>query len=642
MMALLLTHPLLLTGCGDDSTDDRTPGSAPALTVKTNETGTLSVAAVGGPITLTYEVANPVEGKLATAASKETWMHDFDNATTGKITFTVDENTEDDQTRTGKVVFSYPGAEDVTVTVLQQMPEKPISIAVTEITVSSVKADLTAVSDPQMTFLSGVVKKSDYDAIGSPEKFLGKELEKLNKEAEEYWFDSLAEYMEFLLGDWKPEEQKLSREGLEINTDYYIYAFGIDTKGELTSRLVRQAFKTNDLKTIDFKLSATDLEQKSVTLSADPDDAETNYFLGYITQEEYKTSFHSNDDEVVAGALGNIRLGIGTDASKLDQVTLKGKRSLPFTGLLPNVEYYALAFGIDKSVSACTVLSKMPFTTKPVEIADNCTFAIDFPAYNSVLMNIHVLPSNASTRYYATIKTTDEVKEKSPAQVADEQIAFENGFNMNWAGDKQIFTGERTLHSRRDIGATHILPLTQYTVFVFGVDTEGNRTTEVGTATLTTTAVQPSNMTLAIGSIVPGAETDPDDFFGGKLCNFQFEVTPSTDEEYYYTGIVKKSDFETFASDEAFMADVVRQSGEMIMLNCYLGKQAAPFKGSYTYQGEKLQSGSDYYIFAFGYMGDVTTGLFKEAATADDGEGGGGGWNPFPDDGGGGGWASEL
>ncbi len=632
----LLLFSALFAGCGDDKTQDPEPGNAPVLKIQTDQPGKLTVSASGGRITLSYQVDHPVGSQLASASSEDSWLHDFENTTAGKITFTADENIEDDLTRTGFVTFSYPGAEDVTVSVEQSVPDKPLLISVTEVTVASVKADILAAYDAKLTFLTGLVKKSDYDAVGSPEKFLENELTKLKAEADEYLFGSLAEYLSFLFDDWDPDGYKLSRENLEIDTDYYIFAYGIDSDGRLTTRLVKKAVRTNALKTIDFRLAATAVEQKSATLTADPDDTQTNYFLGFISAQEYENSFHGSDEEVVAGALSSIRVNIGTDASRLDQVTSKGKTSLPFTGLLPDTEFYALAFGIDKSISACTSLTKVPFTTAKVEITDDCTFAIDIASCNSVLMNIHVVPSRTTTRYYSTIKSTDEVSGKTPGQVADEQIAFENGFNMNWAGDKQIFTGERTLHSRRDIGATHIKPQTSYTVYVFGVDRQGNRTTQVATHTVTTTAVVPSSMTLAIEDITPGAETDPDDWFGGKICNFQFSVTPSTDDEYYYTGIVSASEYDSFADDEAFMREVVRQSGDYIMLNCFMGRNngalvasPVPFRSSYTYGSEKLVSGTDYYIFAFGYMGDITTGLFKAAATADDGEGGGG-WNPFP------------
>lgn len=626
LYALLLTLPLVWTGCSDDSTDDSTP--APVLTVETDESGSIAVAAAGGETTLFYRISDPIEGRTVTAMSEDVWLHDFDNAAPGRIVFTVDENTEYDRPRTGRIFLDYSGAEQVVVSVVQSDPVKPIDIRITEVTVASIKAEFAAL-DPEMTFLFDLVKKSDYDALGSDEAFLENEYSKLEAEAVEYEFDSLADYLDFLLGDRSPEEQRLTREGLEINTDYYVYAYGIDTKGVLTSRLVKRAVKTNDLKEIDFRLAIPDPTQRSATLTADPDDASTLYFLGYVAQKEYQTLFHGSDEEIVNNVLGNIRLAIGSDNTQLDRVTCCGKTSLPIDGLLPGTAYYALAFGVDASVSACTKLTKVPFETQPFVATDGCSFTVDVPSCNSALMSIHVVPTVASTRYYVTIKAASEVQELTPGMVADMQIDFENGFHMDWAGDKQIFTGERTLHSRRDIGATHIKPETDYVIYVFGVDEQGNRTTDVATATVTTTAVQPSSMQLSIQSIVAGAETDPDDWFGGKMCNFQFEVIPSTNEEYYYVGIVEKSGLESYASDEAFMDAVVAESGEMMILGCYLGRQSTPFKGSYTYKGDKLQSGTEYCIFAFGYMGGVTTGLFKETATADDGEGGGGDWNPW-------------
>ena len=93
---------------------------------------------------------------------------------------------------------------------------------------------------------------------------------------------------------------------------------------------------------------------------------------------------------------------------------------------------------------------------------------------NSILMNIAVKPSKATTRYFATVKATDEVKNMTPAQVADAEIAFQNGFTppVDWSTDPRVFTGDQTLHSRRNLGVTIIKPETDYTVYVFGVSAE--------------------------------------------------------------------------------------------------------------------------------------------------------------------------
>lgn len=102
-------------------------------------------------------------------------------------------------------------------------------------------------------------------------------------------------------------------------------------------------------------------------------------------------------------------------------------------------------------------------------ITDDCKFEVSVLDVNSILMNIAVKPSKATTRYFATVKATDEVKNMTPAQVADAEIAFQNGFTppVDWSTDPRVFTGDQTLHSRRNLGVTIIKPETDYTVYVF-------------------------------------------------------------------------------------------------------------------------------------------------------------------------------
>ena len=643
LLALLLTPPLLLSGCGDDSTDGDTQGKTPVLTIKDNALGVINVVAAGQTVTLNYEVADAVEGKLAVARSDKEWLHGFKNETFGQISFVADENVGEELTRSATVTVAYPGAQSVTVEVVQD--EREISIEVTEVTVASIKVKFE-MDDPTQTFLYGLVKKSEYDAIGTPEKFLEAERKKLEEEAADDPFsDTLADYLDFLLGDWKPEDQKMNRDELEMETDYYIYAYGIDKTGEFTSPLVRRLVKTNGLKEINFNLKVEDIAATTATLKGTPDDQYTYYYLGFTARTEFDDSFKGDETQLINNALGGIRMVIGNDGSKLGQMASvrMGAGSVEITGLLPDTEYYAFTFGIDNSVSACTKLTKMLFKTEATKVIDNCTFNVEVTDINSILMNIDVKPSNAATRYFVTIKATDDVKNMTPSQVADAEVAFQNGFTppVDWTTDPRVFTGDKTLHSRRHLGITIIKPETDYTVYVFGVSDEGVRTTEVGTTSAKTTAVVPSSMTLEIKDVEAGAETDPNDLFGGQLYYFKYGVKPSIGTEYYYTGIVKKSAYEAFANDEAFMKAVIESAGELIMMNCFIGENnagliatPAPFKGSAEYSGEALVKDEKYYIFAFGYMGAATTPLFKVEQTASDGSGGG-------DGGGGGGWTPE-
>lgn len=66
-----------------------------------------------------YSITNPVEGSQVSATSNVSWIHDFDYTTSGEVGFEVDAQAEGAAARTGVITLSYPGAENVDVTVNQ-------------------------------------------------------------------------------------------------------------------------------------------------------------------------------------------------------------------------------------------------------------------------------------------------------------------------------------------------------------------------------------------------------------------------------------------------------------------------------------------------------------------------------------------
>lgn len=90
------------------------PVPAPALTVTVD---TVKITADGGAGTITYEVENPVEGAVVTAAAEEgiDWITDFNCETSGTVTFNVAAN-ELEETRTATVSLTYTYGEDKTQT----------------------------------------------------------------------------------------------------------------------------------------------------------------------------------------------------------------------------------------------------------------------------------------------------------------------------------------------------------------------------------------------------------------------------------------------------------------------------------------------------------------------------------------------
>lgn len=86
----------------------------PVITV---DKTTVPVKPEGDIVTLKYSIKYPATGATITASSADAWVNTFDYKTDGEVTLAVDAN--EGEARTATVTLSYPGAEDVAVTVSQ-------------------------------------------------------------------------------------------------------------------------------------------------------------------------------------------------------------------------------------------------------------------------------------------------------------------------------------------------------------------------------------------------------------------------------------------------------------------------------------------------------------------------------------------
>ena len=77
----------------------------------------ITVPSNGGEQSITYTIQYPEDGKALTAVSSETWINSINCGTAGTVTFVADAN--EGAERNATITLSYPGAEDVAVTVSQ-------------------------------------------------------------------------------------------------------------------------------------------------------------------------------------------------------------------------------------------------------------------------------------------------------------------------------------------------------------------------------------------------------------------------------------------------------------------------------------------------------------------------------------------
>ena len=113
----------------------------------------ITVPSNGGEQSITYTIQYPEDGKALTAVSSETWINSINCGTAGTVTFVADAN--EGAERNATITLSYPGAEDVAVTVSQSAK-------------GAVVTDYSTVYTSNLKFTAGKKVKiggKEYDAV---------------------------------------------------------------------------------------------------------------------------------------------------------------------------------------------------------------------------------------------------------------------------------------------------------------------------------------------------------------------------------------------------------------------------------------------------------------------------------------------
>lgn len=169
------------TRTGDNARiDDISLDTAVKVPVITVDKTTVSAKPEGDKLTLKYSIKYPAADATITATSKETWVKGFDYKVLGEVSFVVDAN--EDEARTATVTLSYPGAEDVAVTVSQRaagssaLVDKTATITFGTNDVKIDKASVTANDDQKNSWAittagtTSYTQQPTYSQVGSRDK----------------------------------------------------------------------------------------------------------------------------------------------------------------------------------------------------------------------------------------------------------------------------------------------------------------------------------------------------------------------------------------------------------------------------------------------------------------------------------------
>lgn len=191
------------------------------------------IPAKGGDFEVSYTITDHIEGQKLEATTDLEWVK-IKEITEASVLFTVEANDSEpgSEPRNGSIALSYDKAENCPVIRFSQNAEEKIEqtfeIKIKELTPTSVKYDCIP-SLLDATYVLNVMEKEEYEKFASDEEVIKADIEKF---LQEDWFGNPGTIEENLK---KGVEEDCYEYLYNSDTEYYIYAYGLDADGTVTT-----------------------------------------------------------------------------------------------------------------------------------------------------------------------------------------------------------------------------------------------------------------------------------------------------------------------------------------------------------------------------------------------------------------------
>lgn len=491
---------------------------------------------------------------------------------------------------------------------LEGLPENPYSFTVNP---HHMCATLN-IEGPQNQFyrLSGALTSQlkGYDESVWADVLVNDDIEYLN---------SVAEYYQYPLSHWEPEEIFLSDLGkldwfpddvIDMGQEIAICLYTCRLNGdevEVTSEPFMQVFTCKEPVDVgtEFEINV-DITSTSMTVKVDPiDDPDIYYNIDIFSPEDIATN---GLQYLVTMSLLNLEKAIyqyGIYPS-WDEALYQGHGEKTKKNLKSGDNWVVFVYGVEYGVT--TTGGNYEFVEVPLAtVTDNCTFTVNATQKSPAEMSLEITPSNPSTRYVAFLieseKIAGEPDEFKPEYYVAGQVYYLNYTNnINWATSEYVHSGKSTVSTLDGVINGKIMKAgTEYTVLIFGVTDDGTRTTALHQEkVMTERGDQQGNVTF---DITFSDFDDSSEYF--RFMNMH--IVPSDPEAKYVVDLLKVSN--SYASlengEEEFVQRYVDVQGTYLKLNQgEMDKTLSMNMASTEWE--------DYAVFVFAYDGALNGPLY--------------------------------
>ncbi|MBO5833170.1 MAG: BACON domain-containing protein [Alistipes sp.] len=460
-----------------------------------------------------YDIKNRIEGVNLEVSCAEEWIT-IDKIGETVVQYLVDENSGAERVATLNLTY---GSEKNSLKIRQQGYVAPLALTVETADATSVTFSVAA-HDEETTWIGQIVGKEWFEGF-TTEELLYEDMRYYNGVANEMGI-TLEEYLSSVLSRGSHSGIRMS--GLDPETDYVVYIYGLTAKGEVTSRLFHAEFSTeapyegNDV-TYDINV---EVNRAIAKISIQPSHEGVAYFNNLITREDFEAyggDINKAADGVIQKIIEDYAAWDYTLAETFEYNTDYLATEYEFEAMA-NTEYVAFAF---KWNEKCERLSEVSYKWFEVgEIA---------PSENVITMEI----SNVTQSTFDIVTTTTNldpyvifpIPAMDIAKMRTDDAIFE--YILNTYGTSSLVYYQ----CEGDVEGTFsgLEAGTEYAVLAFGYEA----------GTLTTAIVRENITTAEAGDVDACVYTIEVSDIGDREA--QVSIRPSDFSIYYYWNVFEAS-----------------------------------------------------------------------------------------------------
>ena len=443
----------------------------------------LQMGAQGAVKKVVYLVAGAEAGAAVTVENSADWL-EVSTELPRLIQVTASKN-ESGEERRAELVVSYSGCEDAVINVTQTPWEDPITITLEGTEATSVIFSV-ATLEKDFMWVGQIVAKEWYDSMESDEQIFQEDLSYYSMEANNKDI-SLADYLKTIIN--KGSYSNLVYKGLDPESDYVIYVYGITPEGERTTEIYTAAARTqppyDGPVTFDIKVTEAD---NIMDITVTPDHEGVYYYWNIMDRATYDEYAAVHGDDPVAVFQAYVEWDI-QDMIDYEDITDKSEYYEWFSTLnAENSQFECMAL-TEYIVFACKWDEDCKFEGEP-EYVWHMSADVE-PSDNKITVTLGDDIDQSS--FYVEVKTTNNdpyVMLAEPSEymagMTDEQI-FEYLMGDYGTSGLWYYVYEGSLEGRM----TELEPDTEYTMVVFGYKA-GKQTTAMQKFTVRTLPAGPA------------------------------------------------------------------------------------------------------------------------------------------------------